>query len=428
MPDQPSHFPAIFPATVTFCAALIALGLLWQGPIAALEGLWVIVTSEGALLTDYFALAGPGGALVNAALVTLISLLVLRCSVKTLNGSSLLVLGLMAGFSLFGQNIANIWPILAGAFLYAKWRGEPFGKFATAGLLGASLGPVVSYLWTRPAPWAIPAALLVGVLIGALLPPLAAYTARLQNGMNLYNLGFACGLLALVGMPVLFALGGEPATKSLWASAYTTPLALGLTALCALLLVWGLCFAGQKPGQAWAHFRSLCRDSGRAGCDFLKTYGPAAVLLNTALVGLLGTAYILLIGGQLNGPTLGAILTMMGFAACGKHPRNCLPIMGGVWLSTCLPATSPTAPGSQIAALFSTTLAPIAGCFGAPFGVLAGFLHGCVVLRTGAPVAGVNLYNNGFSGGLIATVLYPILTGIFGKYLKGRDIDDRYQK
>ncbi len=116
---------------------------------------------------------------------------------------------------------------------------------------------------------------------------------------------------------------------------------------------------------------------------------------------------------------------MMGFAACGKHPRNCLPIMAGVWLSTCLPATSPTAHGSQIAALFGTTLAPLSGCFGAPFGVLAGFLHGCVVLRTGAPVAGVNLYNNGFSGGLIATVLYPILTGIFGPRLKGRDIGDR---
>ena len=428
MTDRPSHFPAIFPATLTFCAALFALGLLWEGPAAALRGLGVIVTGEGALLTDYFALAGPGAALINSALVTLVSLLVLRGAVKSLNGSSLLVLGLMAGFSLFGQNIANLWPILAGAFLYAKWRGEPFGKYATAGLLGASLGPVVSYLWTRPAPWAIPVALLVGVLIGFVLPSLAAYTARLQNGMNLYNLGFACGLLALVGMPVLFALGGEPATKSLWSSEYTLPLALGLAVLCALLLLWGLCFAGQKPGQAWADFRALCRDSGRAGCDFLRSYGPAAVLVNTACVGLLGLAYILLIGGELNGPTLGAILTMMGFAACGKHPRSCLPIMAGVWLSTCLPVPSPTAPGSQIAALFGTTLAPVAGCFGAPFGVLAGFLHGCVVLRTGAPVAGVNLYNNGFSGGLIATVLYPILTGIFGKHLKGRDIEDRYQK
>jgi len=232
-------------------------------------------------------------------------------------------------------------------------------------------------------------------------------------------------LLALVGMPVIFALGGEPTTKSLWSVEYTAPLALGLGTVCVLLLLWGSFFAGQKPGDAWRAFFTLCRDSGRAGCDFLKSYGGAAVLLNTACVGLLGLGYILLIGGEVNGPTLGAILTMMGFAACGKHPRNCLPIMVGVWLSTCLTATSPTAHGSQIAALFGTTLAPLSGCFGAPFGVLAGFLHGCVVLRTGAPVAGVNLYNNGFSGGLIATVLYPILTGIFGHRLKGRDVADR---
>ena len=423
--DRPNHTSIIVSTTVAFCAAAIALALWWQGPVAAWQGLWVIVASEGALLTDYFALAGPGGALLNAALVTLVSLLVLRRSVGELTGSNLLVLGLMSGFSLFGQNIANLWPILAGAFLYAKWRKEPFGKYVTAGLLGASLGPVVSYLWTRPAPWAVPVALAVGLLIGFVLPALAAYTARLQNGMDLYNLGFACGLLALVGMPVLFALGGEPTTKSLWSVEYTAPLALGLGTVCVLLLLWGSFFAGQKPGDAWRAFFTLCRDSGRAGCDFLKSYGGAAVLLNTACVGLLGLGYILLIGGEVNGPTLGAILTMMGFAACGKHPRNCLPIMVGVWLSTCLPATSPTAHGSQIAALFGTTLAPLSGCFGAPFGVLAGFLHGCVVLRTGAPVAGVNLYNNGFSGGLIATVLYPILTGIFGHRLKGRDVADR---
>ena len=35
-----------------------------------------------------------------------------------------------------------------------------------------------------------------------------------------------------------------------------------------------------------------------------------------------------------------------------------------------------------------------------------------VVLQTGGPVAGLNLYNNGFSGGLIAIVLYPTLTAI----------------
>ena len=44
--------------------------------------------------------------------------------------------------------------------------------------------------------------------------------------------------------------------------------------------------------------------------------------------------------------------------------------------------------------------------------MLAGLLHSSVVLQSGLVVAGMNLYNNGFSGGLIAIVLYPILTAL----------------
>ena len=36
-----------------------------------------------------------------------------------------------------------------------------------------------------------------------------------------------------------------------------------------------------------------------------------------------------------------------------------------------------------------------------------------MVLYTGSPVAGMNLYNNGFSGGLVAIVLYPVILSIF---------------
>ena len=66
----------------------------------------------------------------------------------------------------------------------------------------------------------------------------------------------------------------------------------------------------------------------------------------------------------------------------------------------------------QLAGLFGTTLAPISGHFGWPFGILAGFIHSALVLQTGGPVAGLNLYNNGFSGGIIAIVLYPTITAI----------------
>ncbi len=135
-----------------------------------------------------------------------------------------------------------------------------------------------------------------------------------------------------------------------------------------------------------------------------------AVLLNIGLNGLIATGWILLTGGDLNGATIGGIFTIMGFSAYGKHPFNILPVMAGVLLGSLTNHVEFNAPALQLAALFGTTLAPIAGTFGWPFGVLAGLIHSSVVLQAGLPLEGMNLYNNGFSGGLIAIVLYPILT------------------
>ena len=73
--------------------------------------------------------------------------------------------------------------------------------------------------------------------------------------------------------------------------------------------------------------------------------------------------------------------------------------MAGVFLGGMVMHWSLDDPSVQLACLFCTTLAPVSGYFGWPYGVLAGFIHSSVVLYTGSPVAGMNLYNNGFSGG-----------------------------
>ena len=93
--------------------------------------------------------------------------------------------GLMIGFSLFGKNFVNIWPILLGSWLYAGLKREPFSKYVHVGLLATSLAPAVSFMamgGDRPRLWL---GALTGVAIGFLIPPLAAYTFRIQNGMNL---------------------------------------------------------------------------------------------------------------------------------------------------------------------------------------------------------------------------------------------------
>ena len=69
-------------------------------------------------------------------------------------------------------------------------------------------------------------------------------------------------------------------------------------------------------------------------------------------------------------------------------------------------------PSIQLAALFGTTLAPIAGRFGWHWGLVAGFIHSSAALTTGSMHAGLNLYNNGLAAGIVASVLVPVIIAI----------------
>ena len=301
------RYSKIYPASLCFCVFLAAVGVMLGDPAQIIPGIRTIILMEDALITDYIQIAGISAAFVNSALVTLISVGLLWLCREAPNGFTMVELGLMAGFALFGKNIANIWPIIAGTFLYAKVRREPFGKYVSIALLATALAPVVSYvaidngfgnLW-----WGIG----VGVLIGFVLPPLSAYTYKIQNGMNLYNMGFACGVLAMILVPVMSSLGADPNIASHWSTGNNLPLALALGVLCAVLILTGLFLCGRPAWAAWAGYRRLLLTTGRAPSDYLRMFGAAPVLLNTGINGLIGMLFILATGGDLNGPTLGGI-------------------------------------------------------------------------------------------------------------------------
>lgn len=411
-PHAHTRYERMFLFLWGYAALLFVAGLVLGPPSKVLSGLVKIVLTEDALITDYVLVAGLGAALVNAAIVTAISLLILHAARVPANGITLVVIGLMSGFSLFGKNFVNIWPILLGTWLYAKSRREPFGKYAATGLMGTALAPVVSYFVLDNGWGTLPTGILVGAVIGFILPALSAYTYKVQNGMNLYNIGFACGLIAVLIVPLISSLGATPTTQYRWATGQAVPFAVLLGGLSLALLAGGLFGCKPKPSCAWHGYLRLLRTSGRAPSDYLRMFGPAPTLINAGINGLIGLGMIALIGGDLNGPTVGGILTIIGFSAFGKHARNILPVMCGVLLGSLIMHWSLSDSAVQLACLFCTTLAPISGYFGWPYGVLAGFIHASVVLYTGSPVAGMNLYNNGFSGGLVAIVLYAIVIAV----------------
>ena len=408
MPNRHLHRPnhILLPGGALFGALLVLFGLCQDTPAGILRGMGVILTTEDVLITDYIAIAGMGAAFVNAGLVTLISVLLIKLVKDPVNGATLVTLGLMAGFSLFGKNILNIWPILAGTGLYALLKGETFAHHVNLALRATALSPVVSFMAVRFSPWL---GVGMGLVIGFVMPPVAEHAHRVQNGMNLYSLGFSCGLVAMMLVPAFKAFGLEPQSAHHWSTGNNRTLGLALAVLCLGFIGLGLI---REPGRALKKYWALLHTSGRAPSDYIRTFTPGPVLVNMGVDGLIATGYIVFTGGDLNGATIGAIFTIIGFSGYGKHAFNILPVMGGVLLGSLANHVDPNSSSLQLAGLFGTTLAPFAGVFGWPFGVLAGLLHSSVVLQAGLPLEGMNLYNNGFSGGLVAIVLYPILTSL----------------
>ena len=404
------YYQYIFPGTIAFSVVLMLIGLSMGHPEQLLSGLWKIVTMQDLLITDYIHIAGPAAAFVNAGLVTIISILIIKLAKDPFNGFTIVEMGLMAGFSLFGKNVFNIWPIILGTWLYARYQKEPFSKYASVALLATALAPLVSYMALGSVHASLPLGVFTGILVGFLLPSLSAYTYKIQNGMNLYNMGFACGLFAMMVVPILTAFGDKPDSVLYWSTGLNFELSFACGALCVVFILIGTFGCGDPTWAVWAGYRRLLSTTGRAPNDYLRMFGAGPVMVNIGINGLIGIAYVLLVGGDLNGPTLGGILTIMGFSAFGKHARNITPIMLGVVIGGVFMHFDINQSSVQLALLFGTTLAPISGYFGWPFGIVAGFLHSSVVLHAGTPVEGINLYNNGFSGGLLAIVLYPIIS------------------
>ena len=404
------YYQYIFPGTIAFSVVLMLIGLSMGHLEQLLPGLWKIVTMQDLLITDYIHIAGPAAAFVNAGLVTIISILIIKLAKDPFNGFTIVEMGLMAGFSLFGKNVFNIWPIILGTWLYARYQKEPFSKYASVALLATALAPLVSYMALGSVHASLPLGVFTGILVGFLLPSLSAYTYKIQNGMNLYNMGFACGLFAMMVVPILTAFGDKPDSVLYWSTGLNFELSLACGALCVVFILIGTFGCGDPTWAVWAGYRRLLSTTGRAPNDYLRMFGAGPVMVNIGINGLIGIAYVLLVGGDLNGPTLGGIFTIMGFSAFGKHARNITPIMLGVVIGGVFMHFDINQSSVQLALLFGTTLAPISGYFGWPFGIVAGFLHSSVVLHAGTPVEGINLYNNGFSGGLLAIVLYPIIS------------------
>lgn len=398
----------------------IVVGLVVQPVREIFPGIVMLIKEPDFLITDYFVVGGVGAALINAGVITLVSIGIVYFMGMEMDGHTITSVFLMFGFSLFGKNLLNIWAILAGVYLYALYHKTSMRRYIYIGFYGTSLSPIITQMmlvgsqsvWIR-----LVITIGVGLVIGFVLPPLSTHVHFAHKGYSLYNVGLSAGIIATVIVSVMKSFGVDVESRLIWSTEYTKLFAVLLTILFGCMIIFGAAVQGRGILES---YKRILKSYGIGGTDYLVEEGGAATVFNMGVNGLFSTYFTLAVGGPLNGPTICGIFTIVGFASTGKHLRNIAPIMAGVYLSSFTKKWSISDPSPILALLFSTTLAPVAGEFGVLSGLIAGFLHSSVALNVGIVYGGMNLYNNGYAGGIVAIFMVPVIHSIRDRRARAR--------
>lgn len=397
----------------------IVVGFFLQPVDEIWRGLVAIVREPDFLITDYFVIGGVGASFINAGILTLLSIGIVYGLGMDLDGHTITSSFLMFGFSLFGKNVLNIWLILLGVFLYARYHKTSVSRYIYIGFYGTSLSPIITQVMLigeMPLLARMALCAFTGITIGFVLPPLATHVHFAHKGYSLYNVGFAGGIIATVVVSVFRSFGHTVESRLIWSTESNTMFIILLSVLFGGMILYSLL----TDRTAWKGYKNIIKSYGLGGTDYYKAEGGAPTLINMGVNGLAVMWIVVLTGAHLNGPTIGSIFTVVGFSATGKHLRNILPVMFGVLFASLFKNWSVTDPAVTLALLLSTTLAPIAGEFGVIAGVIAGFLHSSVALNVGIVYGGMNLYNNGFAGGIVAIFLVPVIQSIRDRRARAR--------
>lgn len=405
----------IFNLFVFSIASLFILSFIFASPMEIIEGMIAIIHTRDVLITDYMSVAGVGAALFNSALVMSMSLFIVMRLKLSFTGTTIAAIFITGGFALFGKNPCNILPIIFGSWLYSKAQGVAFSRYVYIALFATGLSPLVTEMG-RIMPFSdgvnTLCGILIGVIAGFIIPSLATHTVSMHQGYSLFNVGFAAGIIALCIVSFLRSLGYTISTTLVWhgVRAMNWFIALGVYFL--IVFVYGFIVSGFDIKS----FFHIFRHPGRAVADFVIMDGVGPTFMNMGACGILCLTYIYVIGGQLSGPVIGAILTIFGFASFGIHCINFPPVVLGVYLFTLISSFRASDPSMQLAAIFSACLAPISGQYGTLAGVVAGILHGSVVAYIGSIYGGMNLYNNGFAAGFVAILMVPVMESFIKRY------------
>ncbi len=158
------------------------------------KGLLAIYDYAGRLVSDFIILEGFAPSLINMGINGLAATSYVLLVKGQLNGASLAGILTIAGFGAFGKHLKNIVPIFVGVILGGLTKMWSINDPAAilAGLFGTTLAPIGGkFGWHY------------GILAGFIHSSVVHNVGYLHGGFNLYNNGFAGGIVAATLIPII---------------------------------------------------------------------------------------------------------------------------------------------------------------------------------------------------------------------------------
>ena len=427
---------------VLIAASVAGATVTGEGFGDVMQGFLRIIFSPARNMPDYFELGGLAAACLNAGLCGL------ACSLLILINRTPAKSVMLAGFFLviahgfYGLNFLNMWPCFLGVVIYCFVRKQSLGENLGIAMFATALAPFISeFFFAFPigrrfvlfgAEFSIvgvAVGCLASVMFGFVVPALLPGTTKMHRGFNLYKAGLAIGLFGVFMFALMFkTLGLEPSGDVGYVNEIYESLGRSHTVF--VNVIWGSIFLLTAVSGIilckgdFTGYKALLKKDGHLD-DFCEQFGMKTCLINIGIYGLFILLYFNLAilftdGVGFTGNVAGLIFAAVTFSASGQHPKNVYPILIGYTLLSALVHLICFVSGIDIpwtlstqsyfgGIAFATGLCPIAAKFGIKLGIAAGALSAIICTSTAQMHGGLMLYNGGFTAGLTAMLMVPIL-------------------
>lgn len=403
---------------------------------------YLIMISPCPLVTDYLAVGGLASAMLNAGACGMACFLFMVCLKGESRANTMAGYFLVVAHCFYGLNFLNMWPCFLATFIYLRHKKLNYKRNLQVCMFATSFSPFISELlfrYTQQGSYVfgelnltvsgVLLTILFSVMLGFAVPAILPGAQAWHKGYNLYNGGLAFGLFGFFLYNFMYKTMGILSMGPIYHNNVIYNQfhhSYRLYATCFFLIIFVSCLiiGYFLNGKSFDGFRHLVKDTGFCS-DFAEKYGMPLCLINIGCYGLLFLLYLNIVitftkGAGFTGPTIGVVLASLTFTAMGQHPKNVWPIIAGYQILYFVTAFfchlngrnitwSVTTQGYINGIAFATGLCPIVGRYGIRAGMLAGFMCASMCTATSALHGGFVLYNGGFTTGITALILLPIL-------------------